>query len=587
MIRSKANLVIFLASSLTLGLACSREEATPISRTEITQRSAEQGEFVEGDVALNAPAIFPDSSALACDHLNNLGTDRKDTHRFSLFGHIGADQNGRIEISQSPFLRLILAEKFQVPSDNEFYQMAKAKYDSGELSWTKWQLLRAARQIAPGKYQTIKFDSINEELLKKFPGLYGGVDPVSSAVFSSLVLKIKGVDLMNDYEITDALTASLPLWTSVSASDSFSENIRTDIGAALNGLYSDSLKEQVCGFVLIQRSFGQLLTLKGYHSPKVIDFDDGSEGIRPLSKADPYIEKQVQPGTFFSSLRGKPIALTSAMIQNYDPAVELLIPQLPPMVGFDLNGRGRVAEALNLLESFMYFYDGTSPGNELAQKNAKYLLGDIEKDTNALLPADAHKLALGLMVMAFKNMGAIHIKKIDSTGKIAASAKSVKGIMLADLSVGGDQQRPSDQIIRVEDVARLSRVIVYLQKSLKTLTTLSREELLVKNSAYTDETLVSLLGKYASVAESNDRHASSLIGNLESLQLPVAMLMNRFLSSSDECFQYLSWNSNTGNVTRSYAECTPEQVSSLSQAMKLMGRATRSDVLVTRSKRIH
>src|SRR5690606_21764111 len=113
-----------------------------------------------------------------------------------------------------------------------------------------------------------------------------------------------------------------------------------------------------------------------------------------------------------------------------------------------------------MLEAMTFFFEATSPAAPWFESRP-YVLGDISNSATALVPEDLHTLALGMLGMAFKNVAATGIHKVNAEGRLLQPGETAAGIVLGSID-------PDTKVARVngEAVASLIRSVAYLETAL-------------------------------------------------------------------------------------------------------------------------
>lgn len=106
----------------------------------------------------------------------------------------------------------------------------------------------------------------------------------------------------------------------------------------------------------------------------------------------------------------------------------------------------------------------------------------------AIVPADMHALALGMMNLQMKNIAGLHIKKINSLGIQASSEKDVASAILTSEKMPGE----STYRVNLADVLALTKNIVALDKTLLKILAIGPAEISRRNPVYTESTLAKI-----------------------------------------------------------------------------------------------
>lgn len=484
---------------------------------------------------------------------------------------------GRIDVEQSPFTQLFLGEKFALGTTEEFYKKAKEEYEAGRLSYTKWMIVKIAYETGIG-IESLQLSATNSKLEEAFPGIFGKANPMVNALYWKLANKIAIFTNISNADLKDVLTKKMPLFPGDGSWDSLADSSRISIASAAKAFRgTNSGKEKLCASILLHQNFAQLLRLKGYHAPVA-----NNSKLNELSHSQKEFPKKNITGAFINMKTGKSIVLENENISNYDPSKKLLGVVAAIPTGSVSNQAGSVNDALAFMEALVYSFEGTSPVGATALKsNNQYLLGDILNDPHAILPSEAHSLALGLLTMNFKNLAALHIRKIDLNGAEASEDELQSGKKLAaGILLTHQAAAQGVVLLKLDDALRFARVTSYLENSLNYFLKEKPEDIEKLNPVYNRKTLESLFGKQMFPEEDLP---ASLLDNLQSLRFPVALLLSQLGTSSIGCASEMEWNLVSGERKLVNA-CSNSQKAELADIFELMGRAYKAPILLNKAK---
>lgn len=523
----------------------------------------------------------------ACEALTKLSVREGSAERFSLLGRAdfklsarGSKLGGRghVELAESPFTRLILAEKFKVPTDDEFVEAAEEERRAGRLSGIELTALKTMRRLLPKKFRATKYEKTSEKLAEKFPGLFGRSGEIDASMSVGFLTKI-AAEKGDVNEISKLASTSTPLFAGATWRD-FADEAETSLQAAVSGLKSTEASERTCGLVLLQRGFAQLLTLKGYQSPPIVS-SGSSEGPKSktpiLSASNREFRKLDVNGAWIPATQGSPIVLSSEAISGYDPVRQFMTLSATPTER--RGAKGTFADQVALLEALTIFFEATSPA--AAWHEQTYPYGDIAESPTALLPPDAHSLALGMMIMSFKNVAALGIQKVNAEGSLLQPGQSAAGIVLG-------QVNPSTKkaVVSAENVARFVNAVVFLETSLQAFAKRPVSEWKKVHATYEAPMLARLAGRAVFTAHelssllSESEQEGILMNSLEQLHLPLAMLLTK-LQSGPICVSEAEWNSETGDISV-LGLCDAKTKAQLQLAKERLARLTNASILIDR-----
>jgi hypothetical protein len=389
------------------------------------------------------------------------------------------------------------------------------------------------------------------------------------------------------------LTRRLPLFVSSRWEDFNDDTSRALVAAvkasSLSSSASSDRKERLCALVLWNRMFNQMLVLKGYRQAKyaatttteignaVAKLEPGAAGFAALDHT----------GSFIDAQKNSLAVLTADDVKTYDPTKKLfLVNNTTPAGDLTKPAPANLSDSLAVLESALRIYEATSPGAPWLSETYPYLLGKIDDPKSpAILPADVHALALGLICIQFKNLAGMNIIQVNAKGAKVASGETAAGVTLVD---SGETQGEVVKV-RLSTVVALSRSVVLLENALEHLKAAGIDTIRQRNPVYDDKTIAMLLGLDAfSQAQldkilSSDEQKSVMKGNMEQLQLPIAFLLLGMSQNSGKCVSSVDWNLTTGE-RKATSVCTTDEMSDAKAALRLLALKTRSPLLFERSK---
>ncbi len=568
-------LLLILAS---LAVACSPEKEEFKTRTFVEPKSPGQGtNNVFKPVHSPVAQLGVGTTTDACTRIEELSmmgvNDPMIRNDFAIFETFNYQTNEAQVYLGNPFTEFVLTENIEVPGDEEFFQLATDRYNSGQLSWLEYNALKLAKSANNGIYRKLKYGAVNDEVESAMPGLFAEGTAFDKSLYGSLMKKATDLSKLDPSFINKYMTQEMPLFTSRVWSTR-SQEMATSLRSALAGVYGPEntfvpAEQKLCGFILMQRLFGQLLALKGYEAtlPK-------SNGR--LAKIDseelPFDTYDVFGG--FTDPQGGSVILSPDEIANYSPAKPLVLNPRPETQGKELE------ELLSYIESMTYILEATSPVNSWVADN-DYLFGDTTNpESPALAPAEAHSLALGLLLIGFKNLAAQNIVFTNAKGQRLAEGESAAGFALINPSVSTDETQLS-----IKNVTSLFRTVVYLSDLLDRMSQKTPDYLESMNGALTKSTLAQLLGRTMFAQEELDEilgpdgQGSILRNSLTDLQLPLVLMIKRFATMKGFCATDINWNLKTGQVAQD-GQCSREDVKEVISALSLLGNKTRTQFLV-------
>lgn len=600
--------------------ACSQGNRVEPERSYIQDFSSEIG---SGNASLISPLVSSIDDAMtpsACERLDELRSELRSSSdslagKFSYFSDLFWDKDGMkaaLAIEESPFTQLFLGEKFQVDDEETFYQKAKAEREAGNIGWMKWMIVKVLKAI--GSIKMVQYSATNDKLEENFPGIFGEAVKGEGSLNWKVANRATDLSRIRKDELREILTSRVQLFPGNGSWQEYADSTRISLAAAAKA-YRDGAdgKEKLCALVLLQQNFAQLLRVKGHYAPVSLAYSRGgpNASIQKLSSNNPSFQRREVYGAFYDVLAKKSVVLENESIKNYNPSEKLIsvIPSVPN--GFPVFGAGKLSDAMALMEALLHSYEATSPAAPWVKTDADYLLGDILASERALLPSEAHALALGLLTVHFKNLAALHIKKVDQQGKGLAPGGTAAGILLAS-----ERKSPNVFHVSLADTMRFARIVFYLDNALKQFGRKNPEEWAALNNTYDLKTLASLFGttvfskeqleemylkkediehycgaedecmrkelaaRQATVA--NLLAGNSLRDNLKALKLPLAMLLAQLGTSPSGCISDLEWDLSSGARVPGL-ECSVEERNELADLFTVMARDTRAAILLKKA----
>lgn len=340
------NLFLWLPLCALAISACAPPKAAEIARKEIADLSSQSIAIIK------APLIddeLPEAPASACARLEEISSTLAGEN-FSYIEKVAPGGLIAVNISEFPFVQMYLGEKFTIDSDSDFLAKIEAAYKAGALAEEKYKQILALH--SQGKIALAKLPMVNAGLEENFPGIFGPLASMNkslAALLFSKVAKAESLPLMIKY-----LTAKTLLFPADRNWNSWAMDVEASQNAAAKGFNNQNeaeAQERVCALVLYQRTFAQLLRIKGYTriSLQAADAEKPAR-ISPLSMDQPEFLKESIAGAMFDPKTGTTIELSAANLSNYHPALNYLnISELTPISS---EKQGRMGEAKRLPSFF-------------------------------------------------------------------------------------------------------------------------------------------------------------------------------------------------------------------------------------------
>lgn len=545
--------LVLLSAILALA-ACAPKRAPEAERAVVA-------DLAGGTQAAVAPLIgeLERSPITACERLAELAQADKPQGRaqFAYLGQMTPDGQIALDLSASPFVQMYIGENFKVDSDEEFLAKIEAAFKAGQLPEEKYKMIMAMKE--KGELHAVKFPMINAGLEETFPGVFGAAKPMQKALHALLLSKVAKLEELDPRAMAEALLARAPLFPADRSWNSWAEDSRRSLAAAARGFRDASaanspLQERVCSLVLYQRSFAQLLQIKGYQRAELT-----AEGkVEPLSKDMPEFKKQALAGAVMDLQAGTNVMLEPSALMNYNPAMRvLMLAKVTPEPGDVQRVPADLGESLAFLEGMVHMYAATAPVDGA-------VTGDIRARNRAILPQEAHSLALGVLMMQLKNLAGIHVKMVDGKGVLAVDEKSAIGAVLASVQ----KQGSSEVRVKLVDVLRLLKSISYLDQALTSLQRYGSAELASRAPVYSEGVQRQLFG--------------FLLPKLKMLKLPLVLLASR-MAEGTHCVAETNWDLASGKV-QPLAVCAAETRAQFKEVMGIVAADTNSRWLQQKSR---
>ena len=542
----------------------------------------------------------------ACERLTQLSNESKGGLRYSFFDSLSVewkqdvnenwyqDMKGSINIAENPLTQFVLGEQVVAGSTEDFYKAAKAEHDKGNLGFMQWMVVKILRWV--DGISLIQYSTIDGKLEAAFPGIFGGKHDIKDSLQYSLLKKISNPEKVAGQDgktLPKILAAKLSLFPSSGSWDDWRDSSKDSLASALSALKKpagtvEDQKQKTCAMVLAHQSFAQLMAIKGYNRAFWTMGEDGKPVVKPLDKSYREFTKVPVTGAFFDPTKNQSVLLDTVAIQKYDPAqLELTVSAEVPN-GKVQTSAGSLGDALSMMEGLLYNFEASSPAAPWVTAESDYLFGDIQSSANkAILPGETHALSLGLMTMGFKNLGAIFIKQVNLKGALAGKNDMIAGIALAsEISSGSSLVR-----VHLQDVIRFTRLVSYLENSLRNFKNGTPEKWARMNPVYDKKTLAALHGDALfSKAEldqllSADEKKNILKDNLLNLKLPLAVLLLQMGDNKDGCVAEMQWDLSTGEKTPT-ARCDYSLRAELREAVGILAHDTQSPLLLKRASEL-
>lgn len=501
--------------------ACTPEREKTVARAKV-QPIPKVHEKISGKVE----SPLKNQNVSASSRVSALSQDSKIHHRYLFMDSIatrGKEVEGRVDVASNPFVQFALSSESLKRDDlKTFIKKAHEAHDKGEIGGAQWAAFVAAEQAYKLTGSTflitkVQTSAMNSKVAATFPGVLGGVNPIKASLPLLWIRKFDGGIDPTNTDVSRVFASSLPLI----GNEDLYEDMRESLSAAiqsypLNPNLSDN--ERASSFVLFHRMFAQLLTLKGYTAAKYGKVD-GKSAIPSLTDKMQSFDSASKVGYFIDVKANTPVALTTADITNYDPSKRFLL------LGSGGANVASMATEVSFMRAMALAFEASSPAAYFVKDANSYIFGDVQSPANrAIIPGEAHSLALGLFAMELRNFAALHLAYVNEEGKDI----SVVGGEAAGISIHG--QLSGHEVSELEIVLRMIELNLQLESAI--------EAILAKHNANPEQLKVMNSFYPAAIGSLLD-----LQDKLKALRLPLYILTKQFVKADRDL---LFWSPKTG-----------------------------------------
>ncbi len=500
---------------------------------------------------------------------------------------------GSVEPGGFPILQMKVGEGIPDGNEDAFWEEVQRKHAAGQIVGMKYLLLQSLKAV--GKLDLVMPAAISDSLSEAFPGIFGSDQDFSKSLPLLLTRKAVGTGTSLVLELQDSLIVKpLDLFPETLEWSDWADEVAKDLKASIDVLRNSELgeneaQERLCALTLWHRTFAQLLAIKGYTRPEIfIQPTTGRTYLKELNKKNPTFARLKRTGAFFEAATGEALVLSPQDIAQYNPATRYLWSQRNPPASLAASevAPASLTQHLAMMKGMAAIYQATHPASAWFEGGEKYLLGDIQNPANkAIIPYETHSLALGLLTMSFKSVGANAIVKLNAQGMQLKPGEKAAGVAIVErrgLSPNGR--------VRLADASALIDVVVAWHYGLKTFIGKDPLQWGKIHPMYTQELLAKLMGRslfteaqlLEILPDPNDR-AMYLRETLNSLSLPLALSAIKLAEAREGCVGQATINLDTGAMVQERA-CTAEEKSAYKRALRNLALETRSPLLMSKSQ---
>jgi hypothetical protein len=297
-------------------------------------------------------------------------------------------------------------------------------------------------------------ESFPEAIFKNGSPAFDGLAPLPDDSAETVRKKIELVNGMFGVYERELPLFTRPTW------DSFREDMRSGLTAAIRGMNSKSPVEQACGTTLLHRSFGQLLTVMGYdRTPVSRDSSTGQTSLPSIDELAVDTPKGVRmrvcksPGSFVRggrrvSLGRDELMKLSENASSYslsrapflpDPCRETVVRDSEAYI--DDRGPQAGAEKISAQE-LLEFVSGTTYYSMAFNPAAKWWKNGLPLASfsslkglvasGGVLPALSHALSLAYLQLGFSSFQDHHLVLIDAEGRETVDESTAMGARISE-----------------------------------------------------------------------------------------------------------------------------------------------------------
>ncbi len=280
----------------------------------------------EAAVGLDRPFVdplFEPGGTGVCDELNNQAR-QPGVGRFSLFHTLRKSQKGEllgvVDVSENPLALAHIASGYSVPTDEDFLAEIRKRQALGELSWWERWWVEGANWVSVG-LSGLKYEHFHKRVESDWPGVFGSEADARGAVTLQALhrLGVEMDDVLNSQRLQEILVTKLPLMPlELGVLGAWMESSLRAALPVIREPAKASLAERVCALVLVHRAQGQMLRVKGYQRPSLVQGEGGAY-LKKLDAPETGFQAREFLGYAYDSLRGRWRSITEGEISDSSP----------------------------------------------------------------------------------------------------------------------------------------------------------------------------------------------------------------------------------------------------------------------------
>lgn len=604
----------------------------------------------------------PSADSTACQFLESLPAPTNANERFRLLGDWsltnvsdGSFQistvMGSVDMGSSPLYQYALLSQ-AIPDKVEFLALVEQEYAKAASFGDQAKMWAARLLLKLGVLNpySIRNSAIQSKMDAALPGAFAVQkqkflfkDSIPGAIFQNgnpglTVLNSNATDardsraakLQKLTAILNAYARPVKLFSDASW-QTFAFEAKSSLSLSLRGLLSKDLRQQSCATVLLHRSFAQLLTVMGYNRSPTNALAGQQRSVLPdvpqmlVSETSQNFAVCPTQGSFLKDGKHVLLSRDDISVGGGSGGSYFYIGSQPYVagacsrdkaVGFGTNfTAGEGAPGVNAsgsaflafaegVANFMVAFNPGAPWWHRPENNIGFPLSPFEsmeriKTSGAILPTDAHALALGFLSLSFQTLTDRYLMFVDADNKEVHDTSAAAGVRVSEQ----DRVASSPGVVQtnIKAAASLLEIALKFSNSLLELSDWktqaesylsdelkSEPDARRRSALRTDyqNFIDSMFGDQANLDKVTASGPSSLREQLNDLQLVAAVLAAKFAlhtKTGVDCAEDIWTNPQTGEE-RISGKCTEQEKKDWKYALSLAGQAFHSPLFLKLSR---
>jgi hypothetical protein len=468
----------------------------------------------------------------------------------------------------------------QIPDRKEFIELVNLALSKKPSDYLKLIAFRAGLRTGVIDFEKKRNEVVQEEIEKVFPGLFSTNEIQDLSESLAMVLVRNALQQDRDFTAWELkiFSSRLPVFRS-GGWKALSEDMRLGVGAAINGLHSNSRSERACAANILYRSTEQLMQLMGQETLPLFETDQAQSFVPSLESIlqGPNSQKIVHcssAGSFLKNGRRvrmdeKTLTQLSSVADAYTWAArpyalshcsprrnETAAPQTH--AGFvAASSTSPTQSALSLVldrtEAFSHYLFAVNPGARW-WKNRSYPLGEFNTlaqilQNRSLVPIQMHALALAYTQLDLLKFEKDHLLFLDESGRPTTDQDNAFGIRISENRLTNQSQYAVSEL---DSVLRLLDLLSKFERYLASLEVWSRSS--QARSAQVEK----LFGSRENLNSLLSANSGANREMIEQFHLASSLLLSRFINRDDpsRCYSRITTHLATGEETLT-GDCGP------------------------------